>query len=152
MSAVAEETRRAADLMERVEALEEVASSLPEQDQRRRTLLDLVEKDLTSAPGLRPRIAAELLSLSERTVRAWVAEGILTRSDEKPRLLLDTKRVHEVLHLVRELRTAGRTRGLLDEVHRRLVDATWLERDDLAESLEQMRRGEGTTRVTRSSA
>ena len=60
--------------------------------------------------------------------------------------------VHEVLHLLADLRVAGRTTGLLDEVHRRLVDATWLERDDLAESLEQMRRGEGTTRVAKPSA
>lgn len=42
----------------------------------------------------------------------------------------------------------GRTAGLLDEVHRRLVDATWLERDDLVESLEQMRRGEGRVIAT----
>ena len=62
-------------------------------------------------------------------------------------MLLDVERVHEVLRLVKDLRAAGKTVGLLDEVHRRLVDATWLDRDDLTESLEQMRRGEGTTRV-----
>jgi hypothetical protein len=40
---------------------------------------------------------------------------------------------------------------LLDETHHRLVDSTWLEDPDLAESLEQMRRGEGVLRVTRPS-
>lgn len=148
MTAVAEETRQARGLIERVEALEGIANSLPEQDERRDTLLHLVEQDLANAPALRPRIAAELLGLSERTVREWVKEGVLTQVDASSRrLLLDVVRVHEVLHLVAALRSAGRTTGLLDEVHRRLVDATWLDRDDLAESLDQMRRGEGTVRV-----
>lgn len=153
MSAVAHETDQALGLMKRIETLESVAKSLPEQDERRSTLLDLVEKDLAGAPALRARIVAELLGLSEKTVRAWVVEGVLTRAaGPSSRLLLDARRVHEVLHLLADLRVAGRTTGLLDEVHRRLVDATWLERDDLAASLQQMRRGEGTTRVARTSA
>jgi DNA-binding transcriptional MerR regulator len=153
MTAVAEETRQARDLIQRVETLEGVANSLPEQDERRDTLLHVVEQDLAQARALRPRIAAELLGLSERTVRAWVKEGVLTQADASSRrLLLDVRRVHEVLHVVTALRTAGRTTGLLDEVHRRLVDETWLDRHDLAESLEQMQRGEGTIRVPGPSA
>lgn len=153
MSTVAHETTQALDLIERIETLESVAKSLPDQDERRSALLDLVEKDLAGAPALRPRIAAELLGLSEKTVRAWVEEGVLARAaGSSSRLLLDARRVHEVLHLLADLRVAGRTTGLLDEVHRRLVDATWLERDDLAESLQQMRHGEGTTRVAKPSA
>lgn len=150
MTAVADETRLARDLIERVETLEGIADSLPERDGRRDTLLRLVEQDLAKAPALRPRIAAELLGLSERTVREWVKEGVLTpAATSSPRLLLDVRRVHEVLHVVASLRAAGKVAGLLDEVHRRLVDETWLDRDDLAESLEQMRRGEGTVRVPR---
>ena len=144
MTAVATETTHAVELMERVETLESVARSLPEQDERRQRLLSLVEKDLSSAAPLRPRVAAELLGLSEKTVRAWVDEGILVAAEtSSPRLLLDVVRVHEVIHLVQDLRAAGATTGLLDEVYRRLVDATWLDREDLQESLAQMRRGEG---------
>ena len=144
MTAVAAETTQAVELMERVETLEFVARSLPEQDDRRSRLLRLVEKDLATAAPLRPRVAAQLLRLSEKTVRAWVEEGVLLVADtSSPRLLLDVERVHDVLHLVKELRAAGATAGLLDEVHRRLVDASWLDRTDLAESVEQMRRGEG---------
>jgi hypothetical protein len=58
-------------------------------------------------------------------------------------MLLDASRLHEVLHLVSDLRRAGKNRGLLDEVHRRLSDQSLLERTDLATSLEQMHRGEG---------
>lgn len=144
MTAVAAETTQAAELMERVETLESVARSLPDQDDRRSRLLRLVEKDLASAAPLRPRVAAQLLGLSEKTVRAWVEEGVLLVADtSSPRLLLDVERVHDVLHFVKDLRAAGATVGLLDEVHRRLVDAAWFDRADLAESVEQMRRGEG---------
>lgn len=68
---------------------------------------------------------------------------MLTARTERPRLLLDAARLHDVLHLVGELRAAGQNRGLLEEVYRRLADAALLDRDDLAVSLEQMRRGEG---------
>ena len=43
----------------------------------------------------------------------------------------------------RDLRALGRDRDLLDAVWRRLSDAALLERPDLGESIEQMRRGEG---------
>ena len=150
MTAVAIETTSAVELMERIETLESVAHSLPDGDARRSQLLDLVEKDLASAPPLRPRVAAQLLGLSEKTVRAWVEEGVLLRSQtSSPRLLLDVERVHDVLHLIKDLRDAGNTSGLLDEVYRQLVDASWLERGDLRESVAQMRRGEGEVIATR---
>jgi MerR HTH family regulatory protein len=144
------ESSQASDLIARIEILERVAESLPDADDRRLALLGLVEKDLASAPPLRPRIAAELLDLSEKTVRTWTREGVLKRADgPSSRVLLDVERVHEVLRLVKDLRAAGKTVGLPDEVSRRLVDASWLDRDDLTESLEQMRRGEGTARVAK---
>ena len=150
MTRVAYESSQAYDLIERIEILERVAETLPDEDDRRLALLGVVEKDLASAHPFRPRIAAELLDLSEKTVRAWTQEGVLKRAAApSSRVLLDVERVHEVLRLVKDLRAAGKTVVLLDEVHRRLVDATWLERDDLTESLEQMRRGEGTTRVSK---
>lgn len=153
MTAVEQETTRARDLLDRVETLERVARSLPENDQGRSQLLDLVEKDLASAPPLRPRIAAQLLALSEKTVQAWTREGVLQRAEgPSSRVLLDASRVHQVLHLVQDLRAGGKTTGLLDEVHRRLVDATWLEREDLSESLAQLGRREGILRVAQPSA
>ncbi len=80
-------------------------------------------------------------------------EGLLQRAEgPSSRILLDVRRVHQVLHLVQDLRAAGRTTGLLGEVHRRLVDATWLEREDLDESSAQLRRREGTLRVAKQSA
>jgi len=153
VAAIEQEMRQAFDLLDRVEILEQVASTLPEHDEGRSQLLGLVDKDLASAPPLRPRIAAQLLRLSEKTVQAWTREGVLRRAESpSSRTLLDVRQVHQVLHLVQDLRATGKTTGLLDEVHRRLVDATWLERADLEASLAQLQRREGSLRVAEQSA
>jgi DNA-binding transcriptional MerR regulator len=150
MSIVEREAESARDLLSRVEQIEEVARTLDANDERRQKLESVVVRSLRAAPPLRPGVAAQLLSLSERTVRAWVVEGVLRPTDStSTRLLLDPERFHEVLHLVHDLREAGKTTGLLDEVYRRLVDATWLERSDLTESLAQMRQREGRVSIVK---
>jgi hypothetical protein len=146
MTRVAAESSQAYAMIERIETLERVAETLPDEDERRLALLGLVEKDLASAHPFRPRIAAEVLDLSEKTVRAWTQEGVLTRAaGPSSRVLLDVQRVHQVLRVVTDLRSAGKTVGLFDEVQRRLVDPTLLERDDVTEPLQRVRRGGRTT-------
>jgi len=76
-------------------------------------------------------------------VRAWANQGVLAVAQRAPRLLLDVRSVHEVSHILRDLRALGRDRDLLDKVWRRLSDAALLEHPGLRESIEQMRRGEG---------
>ncbi|GAA0236796.1 hypothetical protein GCM10010492_39790 [Saccharothrix mutabilis subsp. mutabilis] len=140
---VATEAAQIRDLFDQIEEIEEVASTLSEDDERRHKLDGVVARVLRTAPPVRPVVAGELLDLTEKTVKAWAREGVLAIHSQEPRMLLDAVRLHEVLHVVSELRQAGRTRGLLDEVHRRLSDQALLDRDDLATSLAQMHRGEG---------
>ncbi|ONI82562.1 hypothetical protein ALI22I_41710 [Saccharothrix sp. ALI-22-I] len=140
---VATEAAQIRDLFDQIEEIEEVASSLSEDDERRRKLHGVVAKALRTAPPVRPVVAGELLDLTEKTVKAWAREGVLAIHSREPRMLLDAVRLHEVLHVVSELRRAGKSRALLDEVHRRLSDSALLEREDLADSLAQMHRGEG---------
>ncbi|GAA3841321.1 hypothetical protein GCM10022243_04620 [Saccharothrix violaceirubra] len=140
---VATEAALIRDLFAQVEDIEEVAFTLSADDERRSKLTDVVERVLSSAPPVRPVVAGELLDLTEKTVKAWAREGVLAVHSESPRMLLDAVRLHEVMHVVAELRRAGKTRGLLDEVHRRLSDAALVERPDLVESIAQMNRGEG---------
>jgi hypothetical protein len=140
---IALEEKRVRSLFERVEAVEDVARTLPEDDERRATLLAVSSATLADEGTIRPVIAARLLGLSERTVRAWAEEGVLAIAERTPRLLLDVRSVHEVLHIVQELRAHGQNRNLLDDVWYRLGDTVLLERPDLQESIEQMRRGEG---------
>jgi hypothetical protein len=140
---IAIEESRIRSLFERVEAVEEVARSLGTDDERRAKLLAVSNATLADEGTVRPVIAARLLGLSEKTVRAWAARGMLTVTQRSPRLLLDVHSVHAISHIIRELRSAGKDRDLLDEVWRHLSDAALLERDDFSESLKQMRRGEG---------
>jgi hypothetical protein len=140
---IAVEERRLRSLFERVEVVEDVARTLPEDDERRARLLAVSDSALAEEGTIRPVIAARLLGLSEKTVRAWAAAGVLAVAQRSPRLLLDVRSVHVVSHLVSELRAAGQDRDLLDQVWRRLEDAVLLDREDLHESLAQMRRGEG---------
>ncbi len=141
---IAIEEQRIRSLFDRVEAVEDVARTLPEDDERRATLLQVSHAALADEGTIRPVIAARLLGLSEKTVRAWAAQGVLTVAQRTPRLLLDVQSVHVISHIVRDLRALGKDRDLLDEVWRRLSDAALLERPGFSESLGQMRRGEGT--------
>jgi hypothetical protein len=120
---VAQETQQIVELLDRIEAVEQVARTLDVDDERRAALMNVVSNDLEAASPVRPITAASLLVLSEKTVRAWAREGVLTVASNRPRFLLDLERVHEVRHLVDDLRAAGKQEGLLAEVHRRLVDA-----------------------------
>lgn len=140
---IAVEEGRIRSLFDRVETVEDVARTLPEGDERRTRLLAVSAATLGDVATIRPIIAARLLGLSEKTVRAWAAQGMLTIAQHVPRLLLDVQSVHTVSHILRDLRAAGHDRDLLDEVWRRLSDTALLDRSDLKESIQQMRRGEG---------
>ncbi|WP_406387299.1 hypothetical protein [Streptomyces sp. NBC_00887] len=136
-------------LFDRVEEVEEVAEAIaetsPEQaDKLRKVALSA----LHDAAPVRLSIAAALLDLSSRTVHSWVSEGLLPLRTESPKRV-DPETLHRVLHLVRELRAAGKQRGLLDAVWYRLQDATLLESAELQTSLKQLRRGELKPALTR---
>jgi len=141
MSVQAEESR-IRSLFERVETIEEVADTLPEDDARRARLLAVSRDALAEEGTVRPVIAAKILGLSEKTVRAWAAAGLLAARQRTPRLLLDVPSVHAVSHILREVRADGLDRDLLDHVWRRLEDQALLDRADLQESIEQLHRGD----------
>src|ERR1035437_4111871 len=91
---IAIEERRVRSLFDRVEAVEGVARTLPEDDERRAALLQVSHAALADEGTIRPVIAARLLGLSEKTVRAWAAQGALTVAQRTPRLLLDVQSRH----------------------------------------------------------
>jgi DNA-binding transcriptional MerR regulator len=143
-SLLAEEEQTVRAALTTVEDVERVVLGMDRKDKDREVLCSVIDRTLKSTPPVRPAVAARVLGLTEKTVRHWTKEGVLTLKQATPkRQGLDPERLHEVMHLVRDLREAGKTRGLLDEVYRRLSDASLLDREDLQESLEQMRRGEG---------
>lgn len=133
---VAVEEQRIRSLLGRVAAVEDVARSLPVGDERRTRLLEVTSAALAEAGTIRPVIAARLLGLAEKTIRAWASQGVISVADESPspRLLLDLASVHEISQLLDQLREHGKDRDLLAEVWRRLNDAALIERADLQET------------------
>jgi len=141
---LATEEARTVHLFERVEKVEDIADAPNLDEEQRSELREVARQAISESEPVRVSVAARILSLSERSVRAWAKEGVLKRAaTDSSRLLLDPARLHEVLHLVRDLRERGRDRNLLEAVWYRLSDQALLEREDLRESREQMRRGEG---------
>lgn len=137
------------ELFERVDAVAEVARVIEgDHPGEAARLLTVSRNALSQASPVRVPIAARLLLVSDKTVRAWVNEGLLKPQSHRPRLLLDTERLHDVLQFVRELRARGKDRDLLTNLWQRLEDEALLDRDDLAESLEQAREGLATPAMT----
>ena len=80
---IAVEEKRLRSLFERVEVVEDVARTLPEDDERRARLLAVSDSALAEEGTIRPVIAARLLGLSEKTVRSLGSGG---RPDRRPAL------------------------------------------------------------------
>ncbi|WP_305787547.1 MerR family transcriptional regulator [Symbioplanes lichenis] len=141
---LATEEERTTHVFELVDELEDIASTPNLAESVRARLQDLARRELTRSEPVRVAVAAKLLGLSERSVRNWAKEGVLTPAEtDSPRLLLDPERLHEVMRLIKDLRKLGKNRDLIDLVWYRLSDHALLQRGDLLESLEQMARGEG---------
>lgn len=96
---------------------------------------------LAEEATVRPVIAAKILGLSEKAVRAWADAGLLATRQRSARLL-DVPSVHLVSHVLRELREQGLERDLLEHVWHRLADRALFDREDLQESIDQLRHGD----------
>ncbi|MEU9891212.1 hypothetical protein [Sphaerisporangium sp. NPDC051011] len=136
------EERAALALFDQAQKLDMVASSTHEAGTRD-TVREVVADLLAHVEPVRVTTASKILKFDAKTVRAWVKEGVLTPVQGKPRLMLEVERLYAVAALVRDLREAGRSRNLLDAVWQRLQDEEILEGEELAEGLEQMRKGTG---------
>jgi hypothetical protein len=141
-STIEREEVQVRELFERVDAVVGVAHVIEnDHSSEAEKLLEVSRAALDQAAPVRVPIAARLLGVSDKTVRAWVNEGVLTSQTQHPRLLLDAERLHAILQYVRDLRARGRDRDLLTILWQRLQDQALLDRDDLTESLEQMHTG-----------
>jgi hypothetical protein len=123
------------DLFARVDEVLDVAHSIEgDRPQEAARLVRVSHDALSSAEPVRVPIAARILLVSDKTVRAWVDDGLLTSRAVRPRLLLDAERLHTVLRFLDDLRTAGQDRDFRDNLWNRLRDEALLSRSDLAES------------------
>ena len=130
------------DLFARVDEVLDVAHSIEdERPQEAARLVHVSHGALSSAEPVRVPIAARILVVSDKTVRAWAEDGLLKPRAVRPRLLLDAERLHTVLHFLDDLRAAGQDRDFRDNLWNRLQDRALLDRADLAESLSEMNAG-----------
>ncbi|MER6174869.1 hypothetical protein [Streptosporangium sp. NPDC001681] len=136
------EEQAALALFDQAQRLDGVAASTHETDTRD-TIREVVHDLLVHAEPVRATVASKILGVDEKTVRAWVGEGLLIQVRGKPRLMLEAERLYAVAALVQDLRRVGRTRGLAEAIRHRLQDRELLENDQLTEGLRQVRQGEG---------
>jgi hypothetical protein len=130
------------DLFARVDDVLDVAHSIEgERPQEAARLVHASHGALSSAEPVRVPIAARILLVSDKTVRSWAEDGLLTPRAVRPRLLLDAERLHTVLRFLYDLRAAGQDRDFRDNLWNRLQDEALLDRADLAESLSEMNAG-----------
>jgi hypothetical protein len=121
MNTIADDAQRIGVLFNRIDDLDEVAYSFPDQDDRCERLLEVADATLADEAPVRPTVAANLLGVDLKTVREWADNGVLTVVARRPRLLLDAVSVYELSRLIRDLRTVD-DRELLDQMWRRLTD------------------------------
>jgi DNA-binding transcriptional MerR regulator len=130
------------DLFAQVDEVLDVAHSIGgERPQEAARLVHASHSALSSAEPVRVPIAARILLVSDKTVRAWAEDGLLTSRAVRPRRLLDVERLHTVLRFLSDLREAGQDRDFRDSLWNKLRDEALLDRTDLAESLSQMNAG-----------
>ena len=130
------------NLFARVDDVLDVAHSIEvERPLEAERLVHASHGALSSAEPVRVPIAARILLVSDKTVRAWADEGLLTPRAVRPRLLIDAERLHTVLRFLGDLRTAGQDRDFREMLWNRLHDEALLDRADLTESLSQMNAG-----------
>lgn len=141
-STIEREETAVRDLFARVDEVLDVAHTIEgEHPQEAARLVHASLGALSSAEPVRVPIAARILLVSDKTVRAWAEDGLLTSRAMRPRLLLDVERLHTVLRFLSDLRAVGQDRDFRDTLWNRLRDEALLDRTDLAESLFQMDAG-----------
>lgn len=148
-SALQHEEEQVRDLFTRVDEVLDVAHSIEgDRPAEAARLVRASRGALTCAAPVRVPIAARILLISDKTVRAWVEDGLLTSRVVRPRLLLDAERLHAILHFLADLRAAGQNRDFRDNLWHKLSDEALIDRADLTESIAQMAAGDVRTALT----
>jgi DNA-binding transcriptional MerR regulator len=137
----AQELSNAELLVSEIAEIDDLTASLSSDDVRRR-LRNLRRRLIGWVPTVRLSVAASLLDLSVPTVRAWIERGLLEGvADTSPRRVA-LQSVVEVRPILRELRSLGQDRDLVQTVLARIEDEAVLADPELQRSLDEMHRGE----------
>jgi hypothetical protein len=132
----AEDELRAEAERARAEGAPDLAAALASAMALIRDASARLEERVSGVPGLPVAETAEYLRVSEPTVRAWIARGLLESVAGATPVVVDPTSVRQVGRLVQELRERGQdrdwTQALVDLLH----DRDELARPEIVQGLE----------------
>lgn len=129
-----------AEVLEDLLELEELANE--EQDPERRRSLDVVRTHVAHrARGAKVAEAADLLGISQPTVRAWISSGVLSAVPGSKPVRVDLLALADVKRALGLIREHLDDRQLLVHVMRVLRDRAALEGDEAREGFEDLAAG-----------
>lgn len=146
MSTVAAEKHETLVMFAHVEKLEAIANRVDQSDETSaQELYDLAESVVGQVPPVRIAVAAELLDVTKVTIKSWCQRGILARAESSmtPVQTLDPHRLHEVWHIVRDLREIGSKPGnLAEQIWHRLEDRQVTESEAFLQGVREWQAGD----------
>ena len=110
--------------------------------QLRRRLTAMRQRREEGLPGVRVSVAADLLGVSERTVRDWAARGPLDLVPNAKPVRVSTTSLARVVPLVKQLQTIGQDRDLMRTLVERLEDERVRSLPRVKKSLNQLEGGD----------
>jgi len=129
-----------AEVLEDLLELEELANE--ERDPERRRSLDVVRSHVAHrARGAKVSEAADLLRISQPTVRAWIESGVLSPLPGSKPVRVDLLALADVKRALDLIRDHVEDRQLLIHVMRVLRDRAALEGEDVREGFEDLTAG-----------
>ena len=130
------------DLFARVDEVLDVAHSIEgERPLDAARLVHVSHGALSSAGPVRVPIAARILLVSDKTVRAWVEDGLLTPGRCSHACSSTRSVCTQSCTSCATCAPAGQDRNFRDNLWNRLRDEALLDRADITESLSQMNAG-----------
>lgn len=130
----------AVDVVDDLLALEELAAH--EDDPERRRLLDAVRDHVADRDrGAKVSEVAQVLGISQPTVRAWIEAGVLEPRGDTTPVRVDVLSLAAVKRALDLLREHGQDRNLLIAVMRVLRDSAVLAGEGVRDGLEDLAAG-----------
>lgn len=128
------------DVIQDLNALRDLAER-EDDPERRRALRSVRSRVADRDRGAKVAEAADVLSVSPTTVRAWIKTGVLQSVPRSSPIRVEVLNLADVKRVVDLLRAHGQDRDLLSAIYRRLRDHDLLETDEFAEGFEDLRAG-----------
>jgi hypothetical protein len=132
----------AVDLVEDLIELEKLAEQEHDADRRKR-LVALADRWAEREAGAKVSEAANILGVSQPTVRAWIAADLLATIPDRSPVRIELSSLAAVKRAVDEIRKIQDDPQLIAYVYRVLRDRALLARPDVQQGLEEYRAGKG---------